>query len=536
MIQRFTLIAVALFVAACQPNKVIEEVDHSGLIPIDIKSASADEFLSGGAATTFVSSNDAFSQRPPAIAKNFMLDAVFKSGDHLFRSQMNGVGPLLNTGNCQGCHLNDGRGVVPKSVDEPFTSMLVKLGDISGRADPVYGDQIKPFTFERFVTSNTAAGTPSFGAGLSGDLVGEAFPFIEFEELTGSYADGETYSLRQPIYKFKDLAYGDFTDNARFSVRVAPQVFGAGLLGAIPEKHIIALADPDDIDGDEISGRVSWVSDVATDQKRVGRFAYKAQTSSVLQQVAAAFNGDSGVTSSLFPDESCTPSQTACLTAANDEANVGPTPDVDDTVLAFIEFYNRTLAVPARRGFDKTSKQWDPQVANGRTHFMQIGCDSCHTPRHQTGLAKGSVLGMVGLTGLTDDAPPVDVLSNQTIYPYTDLLVHDMGGQCTVAREDLNQKQSESGEQCLYVQRCTGLADGLPQGDVTGTEWKTPALWGLGLVQTVNPQATFLHDGRARTIEEAVLWHDGEAQQSQQAFVNLIKTERKDLLAFLQSL
>lgn len=284
----------------------LEVTDHSGLPLLNSVLPSKTEYLSGGDATTLTAKKDAFSRRPNAIANDFKLDGAFTSGDHLFRTPLQGIGPLLNTSACQGCHLNDGRGVVPRKNTEPFTSMLVKIGNSKGLADPVYGDQIQTFSASSFLTSDFTSGLPKFNAGINGELRGEAFTYIEYEEITGQYADGAPYSLRRPTYKFKDLAYGDFMDDIQFSPRLAPQIFGSGLLDAIPDNHIKALADPEDVDGDGISGKISWVTDALSKERVIGRFAYKAQNPSVLQQVAGAFRGDSGLTSSIFPEETCT--------------------------------------------------------------------------------------------------------------------------------------------------------------------------------------------------------------------------------------
>ena len=238
----------------------------------------------------------------------------------------------------------------------------------------------------------------------------------------------------------------------------------------------------------------------------------------------------------MFSAEPCTENQLACLLAAELESKVGEVVDLGDHSLALVEFYNRVLAVPVRRGFDRDTQVWNEDVTKGRTLFFSSNCIGCHTPRHVTGEAAGSVLGEITLAGLTEQAEPVSVLSNQTIFPYTDLLLHDMGGSCEVTRETAEGLSCKAGAECLYVQRCEGLADGVIQGDASGAEWKTPALWGIGLVQTVNVNSTFLHDGRARTIEEAILWHGGEAEQSKNAFMSLNATEREQLLLFVQSL
>ena len=521
------------------------ELDHSGLTPINTKTIDKSEYLSGGDATTFVSNENAFSRRPAAIVDDFQADGHFTQGDHLFRTPDNNIGPILSTGSCQGCHLNDGRGVVPDSPTTPMSSMLVKLADSEGNVDPMYGDQIQPFSINGFIDGNTLSdGLSKHDGSVSGtELYGEAFPFIVFETITGSYPDGTAYELRNPIYKVKDLSYGAFVDDIHFSARIAPQAFGVGLLGAIPQDNLLALVDEGDTDNDGISGRASMVTDVFDKEgdKVIGRFAYKAQNPTVLQQVSGANNGDMGVSTSVFSGEQCSDFQLACLLAAEQETNSGDVVDLGDHSLALIEFYNRVLAVPARRGYDQNNDTWDEDISAGRNLFLDANCSGCHTPRHVTGDAKGSVLGELSLSGLiantdTQQAEDIAVLSNQTIYPYTDLLLHDMGGSCEVTRETAEKLACTDGAECLYVQRCDGLADGVIQNDASGTEWKTPALWGLGLVQTVNAASSFLHDGRARTIEEAVLWHNGEAKTSKETFMNYSKAERAQLLAFLASL
>lgn len=519
------------------------EVDHSGLTPINVDIIDKLEYLSGGDATVFVSNENAFSRKPAAIIEDFQLDGFFTQGDHLFRTPDKGIGPILSTGSCQGCHLNDGRGVVPATSTIPMSSMLVKLANGKGEADPTYGDQIQPFSIHGFLDGNTlSAGYSKHDGSVSGtELFGEAFPYIEFQTITGTYPDGTAYALRNPVYKVRDLSYGAFMDDIRFSARIAPQAFGVGLLDAIPQAHLLALVDENDSDGDGISGRASMVTNVFTGDKVIGRFAYKAQNPTVLQQVSGAYNGDMGVSTSVVSNEPCLPTQLACLLAAEQENKTGDVVDLDDNSLALVEFYNRVLAVPARRGYDSSSDVWQEDVTAGRKLFLQANCSGCHTPRHVTGDAKGSELGELTLGGLTantdsEHAESIAVLSNQTIYPYTDLLLHDMGGSCAVTRETEAGITCSTGAECLYVQRCDGLADGVIQGDASGTEWKTPALWGLGLVQTVNKDSSFLHDGRARTIEEAVLWHDGEAKDSKDIFMNYSKAEREQLLAFLKSL
>jgi len=520
------------------PPPVVEpELDHSGLTPLSANAIDDLEYLSGGDATIFVQNKDAFSTRPQAIAADFQLDGHFTSGDHLFRTPHKDIGPLLNTGTCQGCHLNDGRGVVPKSPSDPMLSMLVKLGDDHGIADPIYGDQIQPFSEKSFTTSDFKSGFPLHNGSVNGDkLYGEAFPFVEYEMLDLKYPDGTSYQLRKPVYKVRDLSFGAFKQDIHFSPRVAPQAFGVGLLAEIPTENILKLVDEHDEDQDGISGRASMVNEAVSGETKLGRFAYKAQNPTVLQQVAGAYNGDIGISTSVFSGEPCTNAQIACQMVAEQESKVGSDVDFSDRELALVEFYNRVLGVPARRGYDADNQIWQENIKLGRQLFFESNCTGCHTPRHITGEAAGSVLGEITLTGLEENAEPIALLSAQTIFPYTDLLLHDMGGSCQVKRETIDQQSCESGEQCLYVQRCEGLADGLIQGDASGTEWKTPALWGIGLVQTVNPDSTFLHDGRARSIAEAILWHDGEAKNSRDHFMALSKTERQHVIDFVESL
>jgi CxxC motif-containing protein (DUF1111 family) len=257
-------------------------------------------------------------------------------------------------------------------------------------------------------------------------------------------------------------------------------VFGVGLLEAVPAAEVEAAADPDDRDHDGISGRANHVIDPETGQLALGRFGWKANVASVKAQNAGAFAGDIGITSSVKPDQPCTGAQATCLAQPS-----GGDPEVSDRKLDQVTFYTRTLAVPARR------HAGDPRTRDGQRTFDRIGCESCHTAQLTTG---------------DSDLPS---LAHQTIRPYTDLLVHDLG---------------------------PGLADDRPDGEASGREWRTAPLWGIGLVETVNGHTRFLHDGRARNLLEAILWHGGEAEDARDAFAKLSKQDRDDLLAFLASL
>lgn len=300
---------------------------------------------------------------------------------------------------------------------------------------------------------------------------------ITITEKPGKLADGTAYSLGAPTYELV-RPDGTVVTDVMLSPRVAPQVFGSGLLEAIPAEDVFAAEDPDDADGDGISGRAHRIDDQG--ETVLGRFGWKAAVRSVEAQSAGAFNGDIGITSRLNPDQPCTTAQTQCLAQAD-----GGRPELADEKLATVTFYTRTLAVPARRQVGSASTD------RGEAVFSQVGCASCHTPQQRTG------------------QDPVPALSNQTIRPYTDLLLHDMG---------------------------EGLADGRPDGQANGRQWKTPPLWGVGLIQDVNSHNRLLHDGRARGVLEAVLWHGGEAEASRDRVLQMNQAEREALVKFVESL
>lgn len=378
-----------------------------------------------------------------------------------------GLGPVFNAKSCSGCHFRDGRGRPPQPGEE-MSSMLLRLS-VPGRAPDggpqavdAYGGQLQP------------------RAVLGVEPEGRAT--VTYEEVDGHYPDGTAYSLRHPTYAFEDLAFGPMPDDLLVSPRVAPVVFGLGLLEAIDEADIVALADPEDDDGDGISGRPNRPFDPSTGGKSLGRFGWKANQPGLLQQNTGAFKGDVGITTELRPGQNCAVPQTAC-----GDAPEGAQPEADAKVVQRVTFYTQTLAPPARRDVD------DPKVLAGRELFGAIGCADCHTPSFTT------------TAGLAE----VPQTADQQIWPYTDLLLHDMGD---------------------------ALSDGRDDYDATGNEWRTPPLWGIGLLQRVNEHTTMLHDGRARNAEEAILWHGGEALQSRDAFADLSVERRADLLVFLQSL
>ena len=305
---------------------------------------------------------------------------------------------------------------------------------------------------------------------------------VSYRERPGKYPDGEAYSLLVPNYLFADLGYGPLPAGTLISPRVAAPVFGLGLFEAVPEAAILAREDPDDADRDGISGRANHVWDTVQGRRVLGRFGWKANQPSLRQQTAAAAHGDIGLTTSMYAFENVAEDQTAAA-AAPSGATAGQ-PELRDDFLDKLTFYLQVLAVPAPRE--------SPNAAAGAALFARVGCTGCHAPALATG-----------------DFAAVPVLAHQQIHPFTDLLLHDMG-------ED--------------------LADGRPDFEALGNEWRTPPLWGIGLTSTVNRHTRFLHDGRARSLEEAVLWHGGEARAARERFMALARPERRALLDFLQSL
>jgi CxxC motif-containing protein (DUF1111 family) len=447
---------------------LLESEDLADVVPLL-------EPASGGAATVRFSGRSAFAQ--PAANLDTARRAEFFVGNAFFNSAWvvapataaarDGLGPLFNARSCDACHNNDGRGQPPLEPGERPVALVIQLsGPTSGEnneplADPVYGANLNPYAI---------GGVPAEGSIR-----------IEPREIQGEFADGEGYTLVAPEYRFEALAYGELGPETRFSPRVAPPVFGLGLLQAVPEEQLLAWSDPDDADGNGISGRPNRVWDYAAARTVVGRFGWKANQPDIAAQTAAAFSSEIGLSTSLRPLPSCTKAQTVCR-----EALDGGVPEVSDALFEQIVAYQRRLAVPARRGLDA------PEVREGARRFLDAGCTACHRPTLTT--------------AVVEDEP---WLSEQTIHPYTDLLLHDMG---------------------------PGLADDRPDFEANGSEWRTPPLWGLGLQETVNGHTRLLHDGRARDVREAILWHGGEAEGAKQAFLEMSKHDREALLAFLASL
>ncbi|MCV4272004.1 c-type cytochrome [Pseudomonas capsici] len=443
------------------------------------------EALSGGSATIRKSDQNAFSMPSANLSPVRRLD--FSVGNSFFRNPWviapstttarDGLGPLFNTNACQNCHIKDGRGHPPEAGDSNAVSMLVRLSIPDSAA---YAEVIK---------RNGVVPEPTYGGQLQDMSVPGVAPEgkvrVEYDPLTIRFRDGMTVELRQPTLRITQLGYGPMHPYTHASARIAPPMIGLGLLEAIPEAAILANADPDDKNDNGISGRPNWVWDDAQQKVVMGRFGWKAGQPTLNQQNAHAFAGDMGLTTRLKTADDCTPAQTDCRNAPNGNGPDGE-PEVSDNILRLVEFYTRNLAVPARRNVD------DPQVLAGKNLFFKAGCQQCHTPQFTT---------------RADAAEPE--LANQVIRPYSDLLLHDMG---------------------------EGLADNRTEFQASGREWRTPPLWGLGLTETVSGHTQLLHDGRARNVMEAILWHGGEAQAAQRQVLAFDADQRAALLAFLNSL
>jgi CxxC motif-containing protein (DUF1111 family) len=454
-------------------------------------------------------------------------ETAFTTAPNNEHPDLDGIGPVFNNTDCNSCHQRDGR---PSTTTIPDGQNRVLLDSSAGiflRMSIDDGSCSTP-SIENNYCKNTVVsgfGEQLFHRGVlkareDWDAVEDALPFVgqanvylSYDYTTVTYADGSVVELKKPVFTI-ERPYDVDKDNqinsallqadVRYSPRNGMPVFGLGLLELIPEADILALADEDDADSDGISGRPNWVYDAvkARDNDPIpvslGRFGWKANTPSVRVQSLGALRGDMGVTNPLFPEESIanTAMHESYLTRTgffDTGADENGDPEASQAFSDEVVFYVETLAVPARRNVD------DESVISGAQLFTQVNCTGCHQPDFTT------LSGDVKLGGV--DAP--EALKNQHIYPFTDMLLHDLG-------ED--------------------LADNRRDFVANGNEWKTRPLWGIGLTKTVNPAAGFLHDGRAATIEEAILWHGGEAEQSKVDFMALTQIERKSLIDFVMSL
>ncbi|GHA48789.1 thiol oxidoreductase [Amylibacter ulvae] len=471
-----------------------EEIERVATITApthDFKQSEQFETRPAGAASVRVrSDSNAFSDFSANIS--FADELNFKLGNALFRKlwvsspsstvASDGLGPLYNARSCQRCHLKDGRGHPPFDENDSHVSMLMNLSHpapvrpdsdaikdyITSLPDPIYGSQLQDFA------------TPGHPA--EGQFV------ITTSDIEVTLSDGVIVTLQYPTYAVENLAYGEMHPDTVIAPRIAPQMIGLGMLEAIPAADILAHADPDDANGDGISGRPNWVLSAITRKVELGRFGLKASSPTIFEQSATAFKNDIGISSTVFPDGwgDCSENQTACRAAPDGSTEEHGNVEISDDAMELVNFYARNLGVPLRRDLD------DPIVLRGKQVFYESGCVACHRPKFVT-------------NRLMDQ----DAQSFQLIWPYTDMLLHDMG---------------------------KGLADGSISGEAQGNEWRTPPLWGIGLTQQVSDHTRFLHDGRARNLLEAILWHGGEGEHAKQRVVDLPTGDREALIKFIESL
>jgi len=389
-----------------------------------------------------------------------------------------GLGPLFNARACMSCHPRNGRGKPPSSADEEAISMFLRI-DIPAQNDKQQS-QLKNHKINNIPD-------PVYGTQLQHFAVAghnaEYQLRITYEEIPVKLSGGETVNLRKPTYHVINPGYGPLHSQARLSPRVAPQMIGLGLLEAIKEEDLQYRADPDDTNEDGISGRINQVWSHEYQKVMPGRFGLKAGIATVNEQSQAAFANDIGISTPLFPAGAgeCTDKQQKCLKAPDGNSAQYDNLEAPAKVTDLVNLYVSNLAVPPQRNRD------DKDVRAGKRIFNETGCGSCHVSTYT-----------VERYG-----------KQQVIHPYTDLLLHDMG---------------------------EGLADSRPESVANGREWRTAPLWGIGLTQAVSGHSYFLHDGRARNLLEAILWHGGEALQQRDAVVALNTLQRDQLLKFLESL
>ncbi len=380
-----------------------------------------------------------------------------------------GLGPTFLAQSCVSCHVQAGRGRTNDGGGGPVFMQSLRLSvpgagpHGSPNPEPNYGLQIQSFdTSQR-----------------EGVKFGEGEVHIDWKTSSFAFPDGSSIELRKPVVRLEKLGFGPLAQGVMTSLRNSQAIFGLGHLEAVSEADILALAEWQKSQG--LNGRPNYVRDDINDKMSIGRFGWKANQPSLRQQLAAAFLGDIGTTSTIYPTQNCPSAQKDCLAAKHSGK-----PELREELWDSLTFWVSALDVPAPRDREQ------PTVMRGEKLFSAVNCAQCHVPELKTG--KSAL---------------IPQLSGKTIRPYTDLLLHDMGPE---------------------------LADGRPDFKASGRDWRTPPLWGIGLSKQVNGSTNFLHDGRARNLLEAIVWHGGEAEASRKLFMKLSKDERDDLIAFLNSL
>ena len=453
---------------------------------ISISKTDEDSFFSGGETTNIANNKNAFS----LVAKNLeeYLKIDFLVGNALFEriwedaqvsknDTKDGLGPFFSASSCEQCHSGDGRGHLP---DENFgdidsISAVIQIGWAKkGKIellkyipDPVYGSQISEFSVK--------------------NVLKEADIIFKYDYKPEMFNNGIIVELRKPTILLKNLNYGKIGEDTKFSARIAQPIIGLGLIESISDLDILSNEDELDLNKDGISGKANRVWDIISNKETIGRFGWKASQPTVYQQIADAFFNDMGLSNTLHKNPSnCSTFQTICNQIPNGNSVEYNDLEVSNEQLDLITFYSKQLGVPARRNIN------DKDVIAGKKIFYELSCHSCHVEKFQT-----------------SNNAEYNNLKKQTIYPYSDFLLHEMG---------------------------EGLADSLSEFLANGNEWRTPPLWGLGLTETVSGRQSYLHDGRARTITESILWHGGEAEEIKKDFLKLDVIQLNSILKFLESL
>ena len=471
----FFIILLVSYTCCSKDNNCCSKDDNPNDYRKELTTYKEGEEFPTGELSVNSTSNNAFGHSIPTLTN--LEEIEFATGNSLFNqswvtapsstSGLDGLGPTFNAKSCSSCHFKDGRGKPIQKIGKISRGFLMRLS-IAGEnnhggpvAVPNYGDQLQ--TASIFKVEN------------------EASISATYEIIKGSYPDGTEYELQKPIYKIFDEKFGSL-QNVLSSPRVGNQVIGLGFVDALAEREILKNEDEFDSDNDGISGKANYVWNVEKNKATIGKFGWKANQPTLKQQIAGAFNGDIGLTSSIFPMTNCPSPQKDCLDAHN-----GGEPEITERQMQRVTFYQSALAVPKRRNYKKDN------VLQGKMLFHKMECIKCHQINFKT----------------SSNYPFNSYLENITINPYSDFLLHDMGD---------------------------ALADGRPDFKANGKEWRTQPLWGIGLIKTVNKHTFLLHDGRARNIEEAILWHGGEAEKAKRNFKALSKKEREQLISFINSL
>lgn len=448
-------LATLLCVVGCSSDTQIDSIPSESITVEFTKSLNKDAFSKPIQLTT----NDAIDKH--ILGKSFFTIPWVQAPAST--TARDGLGPLFSANTCVHCHPHNSAGIATDKNGEITRSLVMRLSI--------------PSTHNTTVAKNGFMPEPNYGGQFSingtSDTPAEGNVHLNYKAITGFYADGSMYSLQEPTYTLSNLQYGNLHPKTNIAPRIGLALIGLGALESIKQSDILKNEDIEDTNKDGISGKANWVYSYETNRTELGRFAWKAAAPSVLQQSANAAHNDMGLSNPLFKSHNCTDSQKECLKAS---LNIDNQLDLPQKRLEAISYYLKTLKIPKRRIGKNFFK--------GESVFNKLGCVKCHTQNFT-------------------------IAGGQTIYPYSDLLLHDMG---------------------------EALSDGHTMFKANENEFRTPPLWGLGLYKKMTSKISLLHDGRARNVAEAILWHGGEAQSQKEAFTQLSKKQREYLIEFINSI